>query len=47
MVNYIFENQILCKNQSGFIQGDSTINQLLDISNDIGKDIDLGKDFAT
>jgi hypothetical protein len=44
MVNYIYENEILCKNQSGFIQGDSTINQLLDISNDIGKAIDQGKE---
>jgi hypothetical protein len=44
MISYINENQILCKNQSGFIQGDSTINQLLEISNDIGKAIDQGKE---
>jgi hypothetical protein len=33
------------QNQPGFIQRDSTINQLLDISNDIGKAIDQGKDL--
>jgi hypothetical protein len=44
MISYINENQILCKNLLGFTQGGSTVNQLLEISNDIGKAIDQGKE---
>lgn len=34
----------MCNNQSGFISGDSTVNQLLDISNDIGRALDSGRE---
>jgi sarcosine oxidase/L-pipecolate oxidase len=37
-------NNFFCENQSGFIAGDSTINQLLDIYNDVGKASDSGKE---
>ncbi len=35
----------LVKNQSGFIQGDSTINQLISICNLLCKDLDNGYEF--
>ena len=42
--SYLTYNNFFCSNQSGFIRGDSTTNQLLDISNDIGKALDSGKE---
>ncbi len=35
----------LVKNQSGFIQGDSTINQLISICNLLYKGLDNGDEF--
>ena len=42
--NFIINNNILTKFQSGFIRGDSTTNQLLYIYNDFCKAIDEGKE---
>ena len=42
--NYILDNNILTEHQSGFTPGDSTINQLLYLSNDILKAVDSGKE---
>ena len=42
--NFIINNNILTKLQSGFIRGDSTTNQLLYIYNDFCKAIDEGKE---
>lgn len=42
--SYFVETKFLCNNQSGFISGDSTVNQLLDISNDIGRALDSGRE---
>lgn len=43
--NFIRENNLITSCQSGFTPGDSTINQLLSISNDVGKALDTGKEF--
>ena len=43
--NYLLDNAIITALQSGFRQGDSAINQLLDISNDISKALDSGKEI--
>ena len=40
--NYLTENSIISKNQSGFTQGDSTVNQLLAIYDNIVKNYDKG-----
>ena len=42
--NYILDNNILTEHQSGFTTGDSTVNQLLYLSNDILKAVDSGKE---
>ena len=42
--NFIVENDIFTKFQSGFIRGDSTTNQLLYIYNDFCRAIDEGKE---
>ena len=44
VLNFLQINEFICKNQSGFTEGDSTVNQLLDISNDIGNALDSGKE---
>jgi hypothetical protein len=38
-------NILITKFQSGFRPGDSTVNQLISISNDFGKAIDDGKEI--
>ena len=43
--NYLIANQIITPNQSGFTQGDSAINQLLNITNEFGKALDDGKEI--
>ena len=42
--NFILENNILIKYQSGFQPNDSTVNQLLEIYNTIISNLDKGKD---
>lgn len=42
--NYFFEHQILTTLQSGFVPGDSTVNQLVDIYNTFCKALDDGKE---
>ena len=42
--DFLVINNFFCENQSGFITGDSTVNQLLDIYNDVGKALDSGKE---
>ena len=44
LYNYIVENKLLTTFQSGFIKGDSTVNQLVYIYNDICKALDEGKE---
>ncbi len=44
LYNYVTDNEILTTFQSGFIKGDSTINQLSYIYNDICKALDDGKE---
>ena len=43
--NYLSLNKIITKFQSGFLPGDSTTNQLLRFTDDIGKALDLGKEI--
>ena len=38
--NYLISNNLITKNQSGFRPGDSTVNQLIDLVNDIHKSFD-------
>ncbi|PJE77770.1 hypothetical protein CI610_03303 [invertebrate metagenome] len=45
LFNYLIENSILTKHQSGFIPGDSTVNQLLFIYNEISSNMDKGKEL--
>jgi hypothetical protein len=35
--NHLLDNNILTPCQSGFIKGDSAVNQLINITNDFGK----------
>jgi hypothetical protein len=42
--NYLFENNIIINNQSGFTKGDSAIYQLINIINEFGKALDEGKE---
>ena len=42
--NFLLKNILITKFQSGFRPGDSTVNQLISISNDFGKAIDDGKE---
>ncbi len=44
LYNYVVENSILTSFQSGFVKGDSTVNQLAYIYNDICKALDEGKE---
>ena len=43
--NYLLNHNIIMHCQSGFTKGDSAINQLVDITNNIGKALDDGKEF--
>ena len=43
--NYLHANNIITRLQSGFQPKDSTINQLLDITNQFGKALDEGKEI--
>ena len=40
--NFIVRNKLLSQHQSGFTRGDSTINQLLFLTNEISKALDDG-----
>lgn len=44
LYNYVISNDILTTFQSGFIKGDSTVNQLTYLYNDISKAMDEGKE---
>ena len=44
LFNYIRDHKILSDLQSGFIPGDSTVNQLVDINNTFCKSLDEGKE---
>ena len=44
--NHFLENDILTPLQSGFIPGDSTVNQLLFLYNAFGKSLDDGKEVG-
>ena len=44
LFNYIRDHEILSALQSGFIPGDSTVNQLVDIYNTFCKSLDKGKE---
>lgn len=44
LYNFILENDILTKYQSGFQPNDSTVNQLVEIYNTIIYNLDKGKD---
>ena len=44
LLNYIRDHKILSALQSGFIPGDSTINQLVDIYNTFCESLDEGKE---
>ena len=43
--NYLLNHNIITHCQSGFTKGDSAINQLVDITNNIEKALDDGKEF--
>ena len=43
--NFIHDNQLLSQHQSGFREGDSTINQLLYIMHEFSKALDEGKEI--
>ena len=40
LYNYLVSNDLITRNQSGFRPGDSTVNQLIDLTNDIHKSFD-------
>ena len=42
MFNFFIENKLISSNQSGFKPGDSCINQLLSITNEIYESFDVG-----
>ena len=44
LYNYLQTNRLLSPHQSGFIQGDSTINQLMTICHNISKHLDQGEE---
>ena len=46
LFNYISDDEILSALQSGFIPGDSTVNQLVDIYNTFCKSLDEGKEVC-
>ena len=44
VLNFFRDHQVITTMQSGFIPGDSTVNQLVDIYNTFCKALDEGKD---
>jgi hypothetical protein len=42
--NYLIDNNLITSRQSGFTPGDSTVNQLLYITNEFGRALDEGKE---
>lgn len=44
--NYFTENNVITPYQSGFVRGDSTVNQLLYLSNEFSKALDEGKEIS-
>ena len=47
MFNFIKDHEVLSRLQSGFVSGDSIINQLVDICNTFCKALDDGKGVRT
>ena len=47
LYNYFVSNNLITKNQSGFRPCDSTVNQLIDLINDIHKSFDNRKSLET
>ena len=45
MTNYFTEHNVITPYQSGFVSGDSTVNQLLYLSNEFSKALDEGKEI--
>ena len=45
LTKYFTENNVISPYQSGFVSGDSTINQLLYLSNEFYKALDGGKEI--
>ena len=45
--NFFRDNNVITAFQSGFVPGDSTVNQLIDIYNTFCKALDEVKKFAT
>jgi hypothetical protein len=43
--NYLLQNDILTRNQSGFAKGDSAVNLLVNISNEFGNVLDNRKEI--
>ena len=44
LFNFFRDNNVITAFQSGFVQGDSTVNQLIDIYNTFCKALDEGKE---
>ena len=47
LYNFLTSNDLITKNQSGFRPGDSTVNQLIDLVNEIEKSFDDTKSLVT
>ena len=45
MHNFLLDNAVITPYQSGFTRGDSVVSQLVNISNEIGRALDCGKEF--
>ena len=45
LTNYFIENNVITPYQSGFVGGDSTVNQLLYLSNEFSKALDEGREI--
>ena len=43
--NCLLKNSIITSHQSGFTPGDTAINQLLSLTNEFGKALDIGKEI--
>ena len=43
--NHLLQKNILTRNQSGFTEGNSAANQLVNNSNEFGKALDSGKEI--
>ena len=44
LTNFFIKNNVITPYQSGFVGGDSTVNQLLYLSNDFSKALDEGRE---